>query len=142
MTYESWTGVRDWVVEPLGLVLKAGAWYVVAHGHGKHRIFKVANIRAQAVCDERFEAGLRPGIAELRLTPLGLKRLSQLGAYAQRAAETAPFDTDGIADVNLTIEHIEQAALLLLGPQVEVIAPLELRERLRALALEVVGRCE
>jgi predicted DNA-binding transcriptional regulator YafY len=161
MTYESWTGIRDWVVEPLGLVLKAGAWYLVAHGHGKRRIFKVANIRAHVVCNERFErpadfdlaawwteetarfeAGLRPGIAELRLTPLGLKRLSQSGAYAQQAAATAQFDTDGIARVNLPIEHIEQAALLLLGigPEVEVIAPFELRERLRALALEVMER--
>jgi predicted DNA-binding transcriptional regulator YafY len=162
MTYESWTGVRDWRVEPLGLVLKAGAWYLVAHGHGKHRIFKVANIRAYAVCDEgfdrpadfdlaawwaedtaRFVAGLRPGIAELRLTALGLKRLSQAGAYAQSAIAVATHDVDGSARVSLPIEHIEQAALLLLGigAELEVIAPLALRERLRALALEVAGRC-
>ena len=30
LLYESWTGVRERVVEPLGLVLKGGAWYLVA----------------------------------------------------------------------------------------------------------------
>ena len=55
MRYESWSGIRDWRVEPLGLVLKAGAWYVVARGAGKVRIFKVSNIIGQAVQEERFE---------------------------------------------------------------------------------------
>ena len=32
MTYDSWTGVREWRVQPLGLVLKAGDWYLVAFG--------------------------------------------------------------------------------------------------------------
>ena len=74
------------------------------HDYGVARIYKVANILQHDVRDTRFErppdfdlaawwsaetarfeAGLRPGIAQLRATPLGLKRLAQLGAFAQRA---------------------------------------------------------
>jgi len=55
MTYESWTGVRDWTIEPLGLVLKGGAWYVVARGAGKPRIFRVSNILTHRVEEGGFE---------------------------------------------------------------------------------------
>lgn len=163
MTYDSWRGVRERVVEPLGLVLKAGAWYLVARSDGVARIYKVANILQHAVRDARFErpadfdlaawwsaetarfeAGLRPGIAQLRATALGLKRLAQLGAFAQRAvtAAGAP-DDDGWSHVALPIETIDHAALTLLGigPEIIVLEPEALRDRLRALADDVVRRC-
>lgn len=164
MTYDSWTGVRDWTVQPLGLVLKAGDWYLVAHGHGKVRTFKVAQIRAHAVTDAsfarpadfalaaywaealaRFEADLRPEVATLRLTATGLKRLAAQGAWARRAVEAAgPADDDGWARVTLPIERIDQAALLLLGlgPEVRVDAPDALRDHLRALADAVARHCD
>lgn len=44
MRYESWQGVRDWNVEPLGLVLKAGIWYLAARGAEKVRVFRVSQI--------------------------------------------------------------------------------------------------
>jgi predicted DNA-binding transcriptional regulator YafY len=173
MTYESWTAVREWTVEPLGLVLKAGAWYLVAAGGGtpqpskpptlKARIFKVANIRAMAVDATarferppafdltawwaaelaRFETDLRPGRAELHLTATGLKRLAEQGAYARHAVAAAVPDGDGGSRLVLPIEHVEQAARLLLGlgPEVQVLAPIELRERLRSLALQVAAAC-
>ncbi len=163
MTYDSWRGVRERVVDPLGLVLKAGAWYLVARSDGVARIYKVANILQHAVRDARFErpadfdlaawwsaetarfeAGLRPGIAQLRATQLGLKRLAQLGAFAQRAvtAASAP-DDDGWSQVALPIETIDHAALTLLGigPEIVVLQPEALRHRLRALADDVVRRC-
>ena len=163
MIYDSWRGVRERVVEPLGLVLKAGAWYLVARSDGVARIYKVANILQHAVRDARFErpadfdlaawwsaetarfeAGLRPGIAQLRATALGLKRLAQLGAFAQRAvtAAGAP-DDDGWSHVALPIETIDHAALTLLGigPEIIVLEPEALRDRLRALADDVVRRC-
>ncbi|MFN4117921.1 helix-turn-helix transcriptional regulator [Acidovorax sp.] len=66
MQYESWTGTVERTVIPLGLVLKAGAWYLVAQSaetaqHSKHsrtaagaatagpRTYRVANIRASQV---------------------------------------------------------------------------------------------
>lgn len=163
MTYDSWRGVRERVVEPLGLVLKAGAWYLVARGDGVARIYKVANILRFDVRGTtferppdfdlgawwsaetaRFEAGLRPGIAELRATATGLKRLAQIGAYAQRAVKMADAaDADGWSRLSLPIETIDHAALMLLGigPEIVVIAPDALRVRLRELAAEVVGCC-
>lgn len=163
MTYDSWRGMRERVVEPLGLVLKAGAWYLVARGDGVARIYKVANILRFEVRETtferprdfdlgawwsaetaRFEAGLRPGVAELRATAAGLRRLAQIGAYAQRAVQAADVvDADGWSRLSLPIETIDHAALMLLGigPEIAVIAPDALRARLRGLAAEVVGRC-
>jgi predicted DNA-binding transcriptional regulator YafY len=166
MTYDSWRGVRERVVEPLGLVLKAGAWYLVARSDGVARIYKVANILKHETHDvqdthfehpaefdlaawwsaetARFEAGLRPGTAQLRATALGLKRLSQLGAYAQRAVKAADArDDHGWSRVALPIETIDHAALMLLGigAEIVVLAPDALRARLGKLAAEVVGHC-
>lgn len=36
MTYQSWTVRRDWTIEPFGLVLKAGNWYLVARENQKN----------------------------------------------------------------------------------------------------------
>ena len=163
MTYDSWRGVRERVVEPLGLVLKAGAWYLVARSDGVARIYKVANILQHEVRDThferptdfdlatwwsaetaRFEAGLRTGTAQLRATALGLKRLSQLGAFAQRAVQTAtPTDDQGWSNLSLPIETLDHAALTLLGigPEIVVLAPDALRLRLRDLAADIVDRC-
>ena len=163
MTYDSWRGVRERVVAPLGLVLKAGAWYLVARSDGVARIYKVANILQYEVRDThferppdfdlaawwsaetaRFEAGLRTGTAQLRATATGLKRLSQLGAYAQRAVKAAgAVDDRGWSSLSLPIETIDHAALTLLGigPEVVVLAPDTLRLRLRELADDVVRCC-
>src|SRR5690606_9861659 len=37
MRYQSWKEISDRVIEPLGLVLKAGVWYVVAQREGSAR---------------------------------------------------------------------------------------------------------
>ena len=159
MRYESWTATRDWQIEPLGLVLKAGAWYAVAASKGVSRIFKVSNIRTLTLLDERFErpktfdlaahwtqalqrfeAQLRPRTATLAVTAAGLERLGKLGAYATAAIkQVGRADAQGWARLSWPIEHIEQAALMLLGigPEVRVIDPPELRERLHALARDV-----
>lgn len=162
MTYESWTGTRASSVAPLGLVLKAGAWYMVARGGDVARIYKVANIRALTVTDtvverpadfdlpsywraelERFEAALRPATALVRASAAGRDRLARLGAYAARAAQAAEApDAEGWAVVRLPIEQVDQAALVVLGlgPEAEVLDPIELRDRVRVLAAAVARR--
>lgn len=162
MKYQSWKATRDWLIEPLGLVLKGAAWYVAGHVGDKIRIFKVANILEQQVCEDRFErppgfdlaaywaaelqrfeAGLRPTQALLRASPKGLARLAKLGAYAVQAVRSArQADADGWAQLLFPIEHVDQAVLALLGvgPEVEVLEPLELRSRLRELAQQIARR--
>jgi predicted DNA-binding transcriptional regulator YafY len=168
MRYDSWRGIRERVVEPLGLVLKAGAWYLVARSNGVARIYKVANILHHDVRADvrdthferpadfdlaawwsaetaRFEAGLRPGVAQLRATALGLKRLSQLGAFAKRAVDAADApDDDGWSNIVLPIATIDHAALTLLGigPEIAVSGPEALRLRLKGLASDIVRYCE
>jgi predicted DNA-binding transcriptional regulator YafY len=162
MRYESWTDRRDWRVEPLGLVLKAGAWYLVARGAGKIRTFRVSNILEQQTGADgferpedfdlpawwsasiaRFEAELRPGVAELRASPEGLRRLAELGAWAAEAVRTpgAP-DADGWTRLVLPVETPDRAALMLLGigPDIEVLGPPPVRARLRALAEQILLR--
>ncbi len=161
MTYESWTSVRAWQVEPLGLVLKAGDWYLAAHSGGTFRTFKVSNIRNHKVLATtferpadfdlpkwwsaslvRFEADLRPATAMIAATALGLERLAKLGAYAKTAvAQAEPPDANGWARVTLPIETTEQAVLALLGigPEVIVLEPADLRARLCALAERLVA---
>ena len=161
MTYDSWTAEREWVVEPFGLVLKAGTWYLVARGAGKTRIFRVSNVReagGEATTFERppdfdlpafwgaelarFEAGLRPETAAVKASPLGLKRLSKLGAYASQAvAQAGPVDERGWTEVQFPYENEDQIALALLGigPEIEVTSPAEVKAAVAALAREILA---
>ena len=63
-----------------------------------------------------------------------MKRLAQLGAYAAQAVERAGApDANGRVRLELPIENVDQAApaLLGLGPEVEVLEPAAVRDRLR-----------
>lgn len=93
LRYESWKGIGDRDVDPLGLVVKAGEWYLVARAEKTIRTYKVANIHALAVGGvfkrprgfdlerhwreslARFEAGLYQGTATLRVTERGARIL-------------------------------------------------------------------
>jgi predicted DNA-binding transcriptional regulator YafY len=162
MTYESWTGLRTYRVTPLGVVLKASAWYLVAQGDdGRPRIHRVANIRVAEVLDEtcvrpsafdlaafwrdelaRFEAGLRPQQATLEVSDEARRRISRLGAYAAVACDAARANGGGGWVVDLPIESIEQGAdlVLRLGTGVCVVGPIDLRARVHALATAIAAR--
>ncbi len=159
MTYESWTGVKRRTVDPIGLVLKAGTWYLAGRTGARMLTFKVTGIRDMTVLSrsfawpegfdlarhwrdslERFEAGLRPGTANLRLTAEGRRRLAELGRYAADAVAAAGKpDRQGRARVTLPIENPEQAARLVLslGEEAEALGPPEVREAVRALAMHM-----
>jgi predicted DNA-binding transcriptional regulator YafY len=153
MSYQSWTASRDWVVEPLGLVLKSGGWYLVANGQGKTRTFNVADVHQAKVTANAFtrpptfnlgqwwaqslvgfEARLRPHVVQLCVSPVGIRRLRSLGAYAAKAVEEAgPEDKQGWRKLALPIENEATAALLLLslGPEFEVLSPRSLKTLVR-----------
>jgi predicted DNA-binding transcriptional regulator YafY len=140
-------------VDPLGLVLKGGVWYLVAAIGEERRTYRVGAIASLTVTEERFarpkdfdlvhfwttatrafELGLYRGKGVLRVTARGLARLELLGAaVALAAAETASApDGKGRVTVTVPIESPEQAAaeLLRLGTDAEVLEPPELRQRM------------
>jgi predicted DNA-binding transcriptional regulator YafY len=161
MRYESWQGVRDWHVGPLGLVLKAGIWYLAAEGAGKVRVFRISNILTLTVDDtgferpagfhlarwwqteqSRFEAELFATTAQVRASPDGCKRLaaqSPRGAAAVAGADAA--DAEGWRRLTMMVENADHGArdMLALGAEVEILAPESFRQRIAALAREIVA---
>ncbi len=154
------------VVGPLGLVNKAGTWYLVAHsgaGAGDVRVFRAGRVSAARVLPEpverpagfelaafwarwsaEFEAS-RPRL-EVRLaaSPDALAAFSEVfGPAAAAALEAAePPGQDGWRVVTLSFEH-ERAAVHRLagfGDQVEVLDPPAVRAALLATAREILGR--
>jgi predicted DNA-binding transcriptional regulator YafY len=158
-TYSSWTRRAAWVVDPLGLVLKAGRWYLVATASGAPLTFRVDEMSGFKLLDGHFErpadfvladwwasslarmeATLRPEVARLLVSPAGLKRISALGAFAARAVAAAgPADASGWRSVALPVETGDHSVLALLGcgPEFRVLAPAWLRRRLAVLARDM-----
>ncbi|MFD3508657.1 helix-turn-helix transcriptional regulator [Nocardia sp. NPDC058666] len=139
------------IVEPHGLVLKAGVWYLVARNQGRLRTYRISRILEVKVLAEsfdrsegfdlaahwndyliRFDQRRHRDTATLRLSRRGIERLPGLlepamVAAAQRTA-VGP-DAAGWTEVELPIESVETAVpeLLKFGADVEVVAPEELR---------------
>lgn len=149
IAYASWTRTARHVVHPLGLVLKAGIWYLVAARDGKLRSFRVSSIDAVQLRDaacvrppkfdlarywadsvRRFETELHAGEADVAATPRGLAALRNLNAVTARALQGIAPPADGErVQLRLPIESVAQAAgvLLRLCPDVEVLGPKQLR---------------
>ncbi|MEU7336176.1 MULTISPECIES: YafY family protein [unclassified Streptomyces] len=132
-------------LEPYGLVLKAGRWYVVA-GPGP-RTFRVDQILRLDPCDEEFtrpgdfdlaaywtayrrdfHERLHRGEAVLRVAPG--TRLT--GAAGEALASGGEREADGWTRVTVPIESVDRAhdAFLVHGAAVEVLEPAELRDRI------------
>lgn len=134
MRYTSWTDTVERTVSPLGLVLKAGVWYLVAMPTGADerapRTYRVSNILAATVLGksarrparfdlpaywaasiQRFESGLYTGEAVLLATPAGLRGLRVLSSAVARAVAAAPPSRrkDGRTAVTIPIESVEHA---------------------------------
>jgi predicted DNA-binding transcriptional regulator YafY len=157
LQYESWERTSEREVEPLGLVLKAGIWYVAARTavpNGKVRTYRLSSILSLTATGEhftrpkdfdlasywtastqRFEAELYQDEAVLRVTRQGLKTLNNFSpAVAEAAGRTqAPDPQAGWLQVTIPIESVSHAAaqLLRLGAQAEVLKPAALRRELR-----------
>lgn len=158
--YASWRGRRSITIAPLGLVLKAGRWYVLALGTAAERIYRLDSMLDVAALDEtferparfdlaaawrtnveRFETGLRSGTARLRAAPSSLDRLDRLGADIAEPLRAAAPDRAGRRTAVVPIESVAHAAGLLLGfaDEIEVVEPPELRRELRDRARRVVA---
>lgn len=152
-------------LEPYGLVLKAGVWYLCARvaGGGSFRVYRIDRFTAVDTGEERFEREpefdlpafweeraeqfarsiLRARVV-VRLSPDGVRRLpyalDSLSTREALADADAPGD-DGWVTVALPVEteEVAHAQLTALGPEVEVLAPESLRERFAGDALRLAG---
>jgi predicted DNA-binding transcriptional regulator YafY len=139
-------------VDPLGLALAAGDWYLVAHRDGQRRTYRVSRIRTVDVLAEPVHRPVGFDLAEawtharremetqhtlvevtVRVETAALPRLRRLVAVVgqDRIDLTATGD-----EVELTVpfegENWAATALLGLGAAVTVLAPPTLRDRMAA----------
>ena len=162
--YESWKEIVTRELDPLGLVLKGGAWYLVAAVKGQARAYRVSNIHRLDVLEggftrparfdlgrfwsgwvKEFEARLLRKRAVVRLSPEGLRVLREISpAAGEAAAKPVKRGRDGWIVADIPIETVAYAArqLLRLGTDVEVIAPPALRAAIANEARVVAGLYE
>ena len=158
--YRRWRAPTDVTrrLDPHGIVLKAGKWYLVARDHRGMRTYRINQILDLAVLTEPFEraedfdlaeywtagisefrAGLHQGKATIRLSPAGRDRAAALyNAETLRALRTtaSPPGQDGCVTAVVPIESTEnaQSEFLRLGADVEILEPPELRARITEVA--------
>ncbi|GAA1586494.1 YafY family protein [Kribbella sancticallisti] len=158
--YRRWEAPREVerTLEPYGLVLKHGSWYVVAAAPGGVRTYRVSNILQLAPTDEefsrpadfdlarhwqehldQFERRRITGQAVVRISAPLVARLADLSAAVllKAIADTGagPAD-DGSVTVAVPIESLGNAAAQFIryGDLLEVLEPAELRDELARLA--------
>lgn len=146
------------VVDPLGLVAKGNAWYLVANTPRGFRTYRVSRITDARVLDDpcerptafdlaaywqastkRFQDGWRRHIAILRVEPQTAEwmRMWQTASSPQNAP-----DPDGWVTLHLQFDHENEACFMVLGlgSRVEVIEPESLRDRVVTEARKLVDR--
>jgi predicted DNA-binding transcriptional regulator YafY len=156
---------RSRVVGPLGLVNKAGTWYLVATSgaSGRITVFRVGRITAAHELTQPVQrppgfdlaqhwaswsaefAATRPRLpVRLRASPLALAILPEtLGEQAQPALDDASApDSAGWRELTLSFEHERAAAHRLagFGGEVEVTHPAPVRDLLRQTARDILAR--
>ncbi|GAB3213624.1 helix-turn-helix transcriptional regulator [Marinactinospora thermotolerans] len=161
LRYRRWRGEpAEHLLDPLGLVLKGGVWYLVARRHpirpdGSPLTFRVSRVDELTVTEEpapwpagfdlsrywatwcrEFEVGRYSLRARVRLTERGceLVRLLSSAITAAAVEDFGPPGPDGRREGVLPLEGVEEAVTELAGygPDIEVLDPPELREALAA----------
>jgi predicted DNA-binding transcriptional regulator YafY len=153
----------DRIVDPYGLVAKAGVWYLVAGTEAGQRIFRISRIDRAEILAESFQ---RPNDFDLeaawtrsrqsfesrgtgyrvviRTAPEALAMLLRVlsGRVSEPIVRVADAHSaaDGWRRLRLTFpaQGAARAALLQFGELVEVLEPPELREEMGAHALALV----
>jgi predicted DNA-binding transcriptional regulator YafY len=138
-------------LEPLGLVSKAGVWYLVARRDGELRTYRVSRVQSVDVADETFvrpedfdlprywaesvasfEAVTPPVRVVLRATAAGYDALRRLSRPYGQTEDWSEAHDDGRREGVAAFESLDDAfyELLRIGADVEVVEPEALRQRL------------
>ena len=149
-------------IEPLGLVLKAGVWYVVAATEGQVRTYRARRIVAVRDTAETFSrpadfdlpshwnesiAAYERDMPRVEVTvrvdrrAIGLLA-DMVGERAVRDAEVLEEADEGWRRLRLTAEWPDEVPgrMLAMGGAVEILDPPEIRERAIALARDLIER--
>jgi len=162
VAYRRAGGEVDPILEPLGLVLKAGIWYLVARADGQVRTYRISRFSRATPTGDGFDrpadfdlAGhWHASIAEyerdtprievtVRLHERAIGLLADLvGNRALRAAEELPEPEEEWRRLRMWVDWPEEVPgrLLALGDRLEVLGPTEVRERVVELASGVLAR--
>lgn len=158
--YDSWTQVSERVVDPLGLVLKGGVWYLVGRRETGLRTYRLSQVLALTALDEHFERpadfdlprhwrestasferDIYVGVARVRATRRGVARLKDISQRVKDEieAQTFEYDADGFATLNVPIEEEVWATreMTRVGAEVEVLEPPTLRARMAEIARQL-----
>ena len=164
IAYDRGDRLVERLVDPLGLVLKSGTWYLVGRADGQIRTYRVSRIRHVGPADGSFArpdgfdlaAHWRESIAayerdasrtevSVRVRPERVGDLFDIvgDELAEAEAVDQP-DPDGWRRFSLRLVWGNEAVgrLLGLGEDLEVLEPIALRERAVALARGVLRRHE
>ncbi len=158
LSYQRTDGTTaDRLVDPLGLVAKGRIWYLVANVNEQTRTYRISRIQDAHISDEpaqrphdfdlaafwidssaQFKANLPRYCATFRIAPDILYDIRYTGHIEQ----VHPADDDGwiIVEMRFEIELQARAFALGFGGQLEVVAPVELRDTVLRLARAIVQR--
>ncbi|HVG20699.1 MAG TPA: YafY family protein [Blastocatellia bacterium] len=146
------------LVDPLGLVAKGRAWYLVAAADGEPRSYRVSRVQDARVLDEpcvrpegfdlasyweqstvSFKANLPRYQASVRVSPSVFPRMRYAGRFARIEQVDSP-DEEGWVRVSIRFDVEEMACeyVLSFGSQMEVLEPDSLREKVIDLARGVI----
>jgi predicted DNA-binding transcriptional regulator YafY len=135
-------------VDPLGLVLKGGAWYLVAHRSAGMRVYRVSRVASVRALETELR---RPSDFELRRfwdewSRDFEQRLARVQVTVRVHEDVRRFlpGEPAIAEDGTAViwfSHLGDAyrELLRFGSQVEVLEPVELRERIAATGRDVAA---
>jgi predicted DNA-binding transcriptional regulator YafY len=162
--YRSWKAEKRRRLAPLGLVLKGGNWYLAGQVDDTVRTYRIARILDCVVlrdsfmrpadfdlghywraATERLEAEMHPKEAIVRLSQFGVKLLDALSQPYVKARLRIADDADAAGwrtatiPVGTTLWHAA-AELLRFGPEAEVLAPQELRNKMAELTQAMAKR--
>ena len=149
------------MVDPLGLVAKLNIWYLVAAVEGEPRTYRISRLQqVESIAEpcqrpakfnlaafwqqstSAFKTSLPRYQVSLRVAPGFLERLRFPARYAriENITDADPPDPTGwkLASLCFESESDGAAGVLSFGAQVEVLDPLELRDRVIELARSVV----
>jgi predicted DNA-binding transcriptional regulator YafY len=135
-------------LDPLGLVLKGGAWYLIARRSVGMRVYRVSRVAAARALEQTFE---RPDGFELaafwerwsRDFEQGLPRVEVTVRVSDQVRRLLPgeprVEPDGTTIVSFLHQGDAYRELLRFGADVEVLEPGDLRQRVAGTARQVVA---